>query len=86
MMKVATMATGGLGGFLAAHLIRTGHDVATIARGAHLKTLETDGLTLVASGNETIERPWIATANPGDVGEVNHQVGDFVHGFAQSDH
>ena len=71
VMKVATMATGGIGGFLAAHLIRTGHDVATIARGAHLKSIETEGLTLVAAGIETIERPWIATANPGDVGEVD---------------
>lgn len=70
-MKVATMATGGIGGFLAAHLIRTGHDVATIARGAHLKAIETDGLTLVASNNDTNVRPWIATADPNDVGEVD---------------
>lgn len=65
------MATGGIGGFLAAHLIRAGHEVATIARGSHLKAIQTDGLTLLASGNETNVRPWTASADPSDIGEVD---------------
>ncbi|MFT5182116.1 MAG: 2-dehydropantoate 2-reductase [Alphaproteobacteria bacterium] len=65
------MATGGIGGFLAAHLIRTGHEVASIARGAHLAAIQTNGLTLLASSEETNVRPWIATADPRDIGEVD---------------
>jgi 2-dehydropantoate 2-reductase len=65
------MATGGIGGFLAAHLIKTGHEVATIARGSHLKATQSDGLTLLALGGKTNVRPWIATANPNEIGEVD---------------
>ncbi|NRB29618.1 MAG: hypothetical protein HRU27_03345 [Rhizobiaceae bacterium] len=38
-MRIATMATGGIGGFLAVKLQNSGHEVATIARGDHLKAI-----------------------------------------------
>ena len=41
-MKIATVATGGIGGFLAVKLGLRGHKVATIARGAHLDAISTD--------------------------------------------
>jgi len=65
------MATGGIGGFLAVKLSNSGHQVATIARGAHLEAIRESGLTL--SGPSGIEnaRPWIATDAPVDVGIVD---------------
>lgn len=70
-MRIATMATGGIGGFLAVRLANSGHDVATIARGAHLDAIVANGLTLeTPSGTETA-RPWIATDDPAAVGPVD---------------
>ena len=70
-MKVATVATGGIGGYLAVRLANVGHQVATIARGAHLEAIKDNGLTLDGfDGTHSIE-PWIATSHPEDVGEVD---------------
>ena len=38
-MKIATMATGGIGGYLAVKLSNAGFKVATIARGDHLTAI-----------------------------------------------
>jgi 2-dehydropantoate 2-reductase len=70
-MRIATMATGGIGGFLAVKLTQAGHSVATIARGGHLEAIRDRGLTLEsASGRDTV-RPEIATDRPEDVGPVD---------------
>lgn len=45
-MKIATMATGGIGGYLAVKLSNVGFKVATIARGAHLAAIRENGLIL----------------------------------------
>ena len=70
-MKIATVATGGIGGFLAVRLAKVGHQVATIARGDHLQAIKNDGLTLEVSGETHRVEPWIATSNPEEVGEVD---------------
>lgn len=70
-MRIATMATGGIGGYLAVKLSNSGHDVATIARGAHLEAIRDNGLTLETPSGTEHTRPWIATDNPADVGEVD---------------
>ena len=70
-MKIATMATGGIGGFLAVRLTQAGAEVATIARGAHLAAIRERGLTLVTSDVETRAQPWMATDDPAEVGEVD---------------
>lgn len=70
-MKISTMATGGIGGYLAVRLTNAGHQVATIARGAHLEAIKENGLILDGfDGTHSIE-PWIATSHPEDVGEVD---------------
>ena len=70
-MRIATVATGGIGGFLAVRLASSGHQVATIARGSHLAAIVENGLTLDGpSGVEHI-RPWIATDTPSEVGVVD---------------
>ncbi len=45
-MKIAIMATGGVGGYFGARLAAAGEDVHFIARGAHLAALREKGLSL----------------------------------------
>ncbi|NKB54514.1 MAG: hypothetical protein GKR97_20300 [Rhizobiaceae bacterium] len=70
-MRIATMATGGIGGFLAVKLSQIGHQVATIARGAHLESIAMNGLTLDGpTGMENV-KPWKVTADPAEIGQVD---------------
>ncbi len=43
-MKIAIMGSGGVGGYFGGLLARSGHEVAFIARGAHLQALRENGL------------------------------------------
>ena len=43
-MKVLVAGTGGVGGYFGGLLARAGHDVAFLARGAHLEAIRRDGL------------------------------------------
>lgn len=70
-MRVATMATGGIGGFLAVKLANSGHQVATIARGAHLDAIVKNGLALESATGIEIAHPRIATDDPAKVGQVD---------------
>jgi len=70
-MKIATMATGGIGGFLAVRLAKAGHEVATIARGAHLEAIRANGLRLEAFDGTMTVSPWKTTDDPGEVGPVD---------------
>ena len=45
-MRVAVMATGAVGGYIAARLANAGHDILCFARGAHLRGLQEGGLRL----------------------------------------
>jgi len=70
-MRIATMATGGIGGFLAFKLAKSGHQVATIARGGHLDSIVEIGLALDGPAGVESIRPWIATDDTSQVGEVD---------------
>ena len=70
-MKIATMATGGIGGFLAVKLGMSEHQIATIARGAHLDAIRKNGLILESPSGSEIVHPWIATEDPSEVGPVD---------------
>ncbi|WP_421856871.1 ketopantoate reductase family protein [Oricola sp.] len=70
-MRIATMATGGIGGFLAVKLANSGHEVATIARGEHLAAINKNGLTLEGPDGTETAHPWIATDDPSEVGPVD---------------
>ncbi len=70
-MKIATVATGGIGGFLAVKLGLRGHQIAAIARGAHLDAISRNGLILDAPSGKFTVHPWIATDDPKNVGEVD---------------
>jgi 2-dehydropantoate 2-reductase len=69
-MRVAVLGSGGIGGYYGALLARSGHDVAFIARGAHLEAMQRRGLTVQTSeGESTI--PVTASADTASVGTVD---------------
>jgi len=54
-MRLAVVGSGGIGGYYGALLAHGGHDVAFIARGAHLEALQQRGLTVrTPEGESTI--------------------------------
>jgi 2-dehydropantoate 2-reductase len=86
-MKIAAVATGGIGGYLAVRLTEAGHQVATIARGEHLEAIKANGLTLDGFDGTHAVKPWIATNDPEQVGEVDAIIlgvkGDALEAAAQ---
>jgi len=44
IMKIAIIGTGGVGGYLGAKMSKAGFDVTFLARGAHLKAIQENGL------------------------------------------
>lgn len=69
-MKVAIVGSGAVGGFYGAQLARAGHEVAFLARGAHLDAVRSHGLTVRgALGEWTVHG--LATSDPADVGPAD---------------
>ena len=53
-MRIVVMGAGGVGGFFGAYLAKEGHDVAFIARGAHLTAMQQGGLKLLGPDGDVI--------------------------------
>ncbi len=74
-MKIAVFGTGAIGGYIGGRLARAGHEVAFIARGAHLDAIRAHGLTLREVTNETVHDAFVvrapATDTPADIGAVD---------------
>ena len=70
-MKIAIMATGGVGGYFGARLAAAGEDVHFIARGAHLAALRGNGLTLKSANGDLHLQPVSATDDPATIGIVD---------------
>jgi 2-dehydropantoate 2-reductase len=69
-MRIAALGAGGIGGYYGARLAKAGHEVAFIARGAHLEALRRRGLTVrTADGDATI--PVTAVSDTSLVGGVD---------------
>jgi 2-dehydropantoate 2-reductase len=47
-MRIAFVGAGGVGGYFGARLAAAGHEVAFLARGAHLEAIRRDGLQIVS--------------------------------------
>jgi 2-dehydropantoate 2-reductase len=70
-MRIAVMATGGVGGYFGAKLAQAGHDVSFVARGRHLAAMREGGLTVrSASGDIRIARPTLVE-DPGVLESVD---------------
>lgn len=69
-MRIAIFGSGGVGGFYGARLAQAGHDVAFVARGAHLAAMQGRGLSVVSpKGDVHLERVE-ASDDPATIGEV----------------
>ena len=74
-MKIAVFGTGAIGGYIGDRLARAGHEVAFIARGAHLDAIRANGLTLREVTNDDILDEFVihalSTDNAADIGPVD---------------
>lgn len=57
-MRVAVVGLGGVGGYIAANLAKTSHDVVGFARGAHLEAIQKNGLHIVEEDNSGEINSW----------------------------
>ena len=70
-MRIAFIGAGGVGGYFGARLIAAGEDVTFIARGPHLKAMQTTGLRLTSPKGDLHLREVRATDDPASVGHVD---------------
>jgi 2-dehydropantoate 2-reductase len=70
-VRIAIFGSGGVGGYFGARLASAGEDVTFLARGAHLKAMQEDGLH-IHSPNGDLHLPKVqATDRPQAVGPVD---------------
>ncbi len=69
-MRIAVMGAGAVGGYFGALLAKAGHEVAFIARGAHLEALKKDGLAVEGPRGDWKVKT-IATDNPAELEPVD---------------
>ncbi len=70
-MKIAVMGAGALGCYFGGRLAKSGVDVSFIARGEHLKALQSNGLTVESPlGDFRIDQVR-ATSDPAEIGPVD---------------
>src|SRR5258708_14353878 len=66
-MKICIYGAGAIGGYLGVQLMRAGADVSLVARGAHLATMQANGLKLLIGDEERVVQPR-CTDNPAELG------------------
>ena len=71
--KICIYGAGAIGGYLAACLHDAGAKVSLIARGAHLKAIKENGLTLEING-QSRNYPLAASDNPADFGHQDYVI------------
>ena len=67
-MRIAIMGAGALGAYFGARLHQAGYDVTLIARGAHLKAIQSEGLFVDSPNGNAHLKNIKATDTPSDVG------------------
>jgi 2-dehydropantoate 2-reductase len=70
-MKIAIFGTGGVGGYFGGRLAQAGEDVTFIARGEHLRAIQTNGLKVDSLNGDFLVYPAKATAEVNEVGPVD---------------
>jgi 2-dehydropantoate 2-reductase len=63
-MRIAVIGAGGVGGYFGAKLAHAGHDVAFVARGAHLGAMRAGGLRVESGGGDVVLPSVTATDDP----------------------
>jgi len=70
-VRIAIVGAGGVGGYFGARLAASGTEVVFIARGAHLKALQTAGLRVVSPKGDVHLPHVVATDDPAAIGPVD---------------
>ena len=70
-MRVAVFGSGAVGGYFGGRLALSGQEVVFIARGDHLRALQTQGLRVDSLAGDFIINPVQATDDPSRVGVVD---------------
>ncbi len=70
-MKISILGSGAVGGYYGAKLVRAGHDVTFIARGAHLSAMRARGLEIRSPMVGDFTVPVTAESDPSRVGPVD---------------
>lgn len=73
-MRFAVFGAGAIGGFLGARLIEAGHEVAFIARGAHLEAIRKNGLRVVSDELGEATYRVQASQDPSEIGTVDYVI------------
>lgn len=66
-MRILIMGAGGVGGYFGARLAHAGCEVGFVARGAHLRALQTDGLRLQSALGDLVLPTVEASDDPADL-------------------
>src|SRR5437588_395193 len=66
-MRIAVIGAGGIGAIYGAALAKAGADVSFVARGAHLRAMQENGLKIEGDRGETLIRPCWATDDIGSI-------------------
>ena len=72
-MKICIYGAGAIGGYLGVLLKDAGADVSLIARGAHLKAIQANGLKLLIDGGEKVAK-FPATSDPKELGPQDYVI------------
>ena len=70
-MKIAVMATGGVGGVFGAKFAEAGEDITFIARGAHLEEIKKNGLTILGDEGDVNIKNIQVTNDPKSIGTTD---------------
>ncbi|MDR7420680.1 MAG: 2-dehydropantoate 2-reductase [Armatimonadota bacterium] len=70
-MRIAIYGAGSVGGYFGGCLARAGHDVVFIARGEHLRAMQTHGLQVESPTGEFLITPVQATDDPSRAGPAD---------------
>ena len=71
-MRIAVIGAGGVGAPFGIALARGGHEVAFVARGAHLRAMQEEGLRVEGPRGNFHLRPTRATDDPATIGPVDY--------------
>ncbi len=70
-MRIAVFGAGGVGGYFGGRLAQAGEEVVFIARGEHLRAMQTHGLRVDSIKGDFTVQPVQATDDPSRVGKVD---------------
>ena len=70
-MRVVIFGAGAVGAYVGGRLAQAGAQVALLARGDHLQALARHGLRVDSPHGDFVIQPWLATADPTQIGVVD---------------